>query len=630
MPKYSVSLRLIASHRVPPNPNRNERTNDETMSGKGKRPGGPGKGKGDTFERKTFRTSRLADFASISELIKQTGQPPENWPLTIFKELADNAADEAEEAGIAPVIKVVVTDNSISVADRGRGMKPAVVKSLIDYAVTTSSRAAYVSPSRGQQGNALQSILPMGFALAPDHAEDAEVIIESQGKAHLIRFAVDPVRLTPVVTRREEPSAVKTGTRVTVRWPDSPRSTIAAAVSGFLPLAEAYGWFNPHLNLSLSRPDDDEPMSWVATDPEWTKWRPSQPTSPHWYDTTSLNRLMAAEIAHAIDRRIASPSVRDFIGQFRGLKGTQTAAAICEALGVAGRETLPDFFQRANAPLKLLTAMRTWSRPVKPKDLGVIGSDHLMERFEEDGCAPSSFVYRKAEIEHDGLPYVLETAFGYRGDEYAATIIEGFNFSPAVGGSPFNLEGRLENAEVEPVDPVTVFAHVACPRLNFLDRGKSRISLPDEVAAKLNEMVASVTAKWTKQKRAEIRDTQAALRRKDRLTKSDRPMKQTEASWREMPRAYMMASADNQYPANKRQIYYAIRDEVERLTGSKLDPRYFSQTLLPDYIKAHPRETADWDVVADDRGHFAEPHTGKRIGVGHAGGARVHRGDRRA
>jgi hypothetical protein len=63
-----------------------------------KGPGGPGKRgqpsqRSDAFERKTFRTSRLADFASIPELIKQTGQPPEHWPLVI-PELADNGVDE--------------------------------------------------------------------------------------------------------------------------------------------------------------------------------------------------------------------------------------------------------------------------------------------------------------------------------------------------------------------------------------------------------------------------------------------------------------------------------------------------------------------------------------------------------
>ena len=82
-----------------------------------KGPGGLGKGgsprkRSDAFERKTFRTSRLADFASIPELIKQTGQPPEHWPLVI-QELADNGFDDAEEGGTAPEIESAVTDNSI-------------------------------------------------------------------------------------------------------------------------------------------------------------------------------------------------------------------------------------------------------------------------------------------------------------------------------------------------------------------------------------------------------------------------------------------------------------------------------------------------------------------------------------
>jgi DNA topoisomerase VI subunit B len=183
------------------------------MSGKGKRPG-----EGDTFERKTFSASRLADFATIPELIKQTGQPVENWLLAIVKELVDNALDEAEAAGTAPEIEIVVTDDSIMVADRGRGIAPALVKSLVDYSVRTSSNAAYVSPTRGQQGNALQSILPMGFALG-GQGEDAAVLIESQGVRHHIRFSVDAVRQTPVISHVKERSAVKIGTRVTVRWP---------------------------------------------------------------------------------------------------------------------------------------------------------------------------------------------------------------------------------------------------------------------------------------------------------------------------------------------------------------------------------------------------------------------------
>ena len=60
------------------------------MATKGK--GGKDKG-GGTVARKVFSTSRLAEFASIPELEKQTGQPVANWALVVAKELCDNALD---------------------------------------------------------------------------------------------------------------------------------------------------------------------------------------------------------------------------------------------------------------------------------------------------------------------------------------------------------------------------------------------------------------------------------------------------------------------------------------------------------------------------------------------------------
>ena len=226
--------------------------------------------------------------------------------------------------------------------------------------------------------------------------------------------------------------------------------------------------------------------------------------------------LMANEIAFAEDQGTACLSVRDLIVRFLGLKGTAKAKSICGSVGVAGRETLKDFHQQPGAALRLLTAMRASSRQVKPRELGVIGRDHLMERFIDDNCAPESFVYQKREIEHDGLPYMVEAAFGYRpgADEadYGLRVVEGFNFSPAIDGSPFQLEQRLALNRVGEDDPVTVFAHLTAPRLNFLDRGKARISLPDTVEREIMGMVTAVTKIWTKQKTVEIRAREAEPR----------------------------------------------------------------------------------------------------------------------
>jgi hypothetical protein len=104
------------------------------------------------------------------------------------------------------------------------------------------------------------------------------------------------------------------------------------------------------------------------------------------------------------------------VREFRGLSGTAKARDICEAAGAA-RLTLAQFYgdgegARAGA---LLSEMRKQSRPIKPRDLGVIGEAHLRAKFESAGAAPKSFAYKLTELEYDGVPYLVEAAFGWRG-----------------------------------------------------------------------------------------------------------------------------------------------------------------------------------------------------------------------
>jgi hypothetical protein len=63
-----------------------------------------------------------------------------------------------------------------------------------------------------------------------------------------------------------------------------------------------------------------------------------------------------------------------------------------------------------------------------------------------------------------------------------------------------------------------------------------------------------------------------------------------------MEEAYNKASANGRYYANARQIYYAARPLVLELTDKKstLDSRYFTQTLLKDYLELY---NPNWKVV---------------------------------
>ena len=148
------------------------------------------------LERVAFKTSRLLDFVGRRELTAQIGHPPEEWPLVILKELVDNALDACEEAEVAPEItaQVNTATGAISVSDNGPGLRPETVIDILDYSVRVSSREAYVSPTRGAQGNALKTILAMPFALDGGRGE---TVIQSAGQVHRIVFAVDRIRQEP-------------------------------------------------------------------------------------------------------------------------------------------------------------------------------------------------------------------------------------------------------------------------------------------------------------------------------------------------------------------------------------------------------------------------------------------------
>ena len=135
------------------------------------------------------------------------------------------------------------------------------------------------------------------------------------------------------------------------------------------------------------------------------------------------------------------------------------------------------------------------------------------------------------------------------------------------------------------------------------------------VAHSLAEAVTGVTKSWAKQRRAEERDRGAVHHRLMRLVRATR-VTIREAAYSVMEQAYMKASDGGTLPARPRQIMYAARPEILALTGDLgLDDRYFTQTLLPDYMNENP-DAADWDVVWDARGHFLEPHTGREVPLG--------------
>jgi hypothetical protein len=128
----------------------------------------------------------------------------------------------------------------------------------------------------------------------------------------------------------------------------------------------------------------------------------------------------------------------------------------------------------------------------------------------------------------------------------------------------------------------------------------------------IRKLITSGAKKWTKQKKAEERNRGARRMRSFRM-RLQKELSLKDAAAAVMEKAYMNPSAKGTLPANARQVVYAARGEIQAVSGKPLDDQYFTQTLLPNYIKEH---RLSWDIVFDDRGHFIEPHTNLSFGLG--------------
>jgi DNA topoisomerase VI subunit B len=268
-------------------------------------------------------------------------------------------------------------------------------------------------------------------------------------------------------------------------------SILENAEDRFLQIAREYAWLNPHMTLSVDWFGGDQ-FEITATDPSWIKWKPSDPTSPHWYTAEHLERLIAGYLKH--DKTIGRDrTVRELVAEFRGLSGSAKQKAVLEATGLS-RAPLSQLVKEQaidrEAVEAILTAMKAESRPVKPDMLGIIGKQHFEMRFAEAGYEMETFDYRREMAVDDGVPWVLESAFGYcpgtEEDEHKHSgrhLITGINWSPGII-NPFRTLGRfgsldslLSEQYVRWNEPVIMVLHLACARVEYTDRGKSAVVL---------------------------------------------------------------------------------------------------------------------------------------------------------
>ncbi len=460
------------------------------------------------LERTTFETSRASEYFDARELAAQTGQPRENFAAVVLKELVDNALDACEtassessaEAGTAaPEIGVEIgeEDGSIhlAVSDNGRGISPETVRRVLDYETSTSDKAAYRSPTRGAQGNALKTVLGIPHALGGGES----VIIEARGVKHTIQAWVDPageLRIEHDEEHVSDPGGNPEGTVISLSCP--------ADGQVFDPghWVASFAAFNPHATFKLRRSDGSHRANGSgpetaetyksSVDGSFKKYRLTDPTSAHWYDGETMRRLVFNHIADA-RRGGRDLPLGEFVRQFRGLSSSAKAKKVCAALPNIRR--LSDFEENPAVVEALLEAMKEGGKAPSHNALGAVGEGHFRSLFEATHNV-AEFTYRKAKGEFpSGLPFTFEFALAVADEP--GKLYCGVNFSPSFGdplegtriaGPQFEADGirgfllqghALPDAGAwyEAPANVVVAAHIITPAPVFLDRGKTRLAI---------------------------------------------------------------------------------------------------------------------------------------------------------
>ncbi len=548
------------------------------------------------LDRQILTTSRDLDFLTERELSAQVGFAPEWWREVAAKELVDNALDACEDAGIAPEIAVETT-GGIRVTDNGPGIPPEVVTRIADYSTRTSSREAYAGLSRGAQGNAWMTLLAMPHALGGGF-----VTIASHGIEHRLTLKPHPLTGKIDVLHETSPSDVKNGTSVTV---NSPR-WIDASDNDWFYVLTLLALTNPAASISLNGQVVMPPST-----PAKQRWANNRPAPAHWYNQQRFKRLLTARLAADQDLPI-----RAFLKDFDGMAGTARQRDVAASVGVTGARLdailHSDGSLNDEAAKALHSAICCATKSPKAESLGRLG-EAAMRRY--CGATGAGFLnYTVKKLDEPNSPAVIEVLVVCDDTEAESHVVLINGTAPPTSGNA-GLDGAFPTSvksEEAHEAGVLCIVNISCPAVTFADRGKRNVILPPHVRSVIGDCIARAAKPWTDNWKKMMRKASSQPMRPQK----PKAVSIREAAWDTMLAAYKKASAGGTLPAAPRQIMYAARGEIQRLTGKPLDSKYFTQTLLWDFIEEHPDLTASWKIAVDPRGNLVEPHTGRRVPLG--------------
>jgi len=485
----------------------------------------------------TYSTrQRTFDYIQKHWLEKTTGRPAHEWDLYVVKELIDNALDADQRWMLdhgSPV--------EVNIDIRYRRKKGTGVFSLAiavchqapfplegDLLTAIFALAAYPSdkghtnyPSRGEQGNALKTLLGIPYALVHhidgDYANIRKpLVIETGGQAYDTSLEIDElsqeVSLTPIepapLARPHDRTCVRVGI-------DSFLQERSRTLADLQDWAQRFAFFNPQATFHWQVQIGEQQASWdFQGNPGWNGLFAD--TAPiHWYEYTQLRELLLA-----LERKLGpDAALTQVLKTSAGFTDQEDAdgskaGALCNRLGL---QTLADLrlIDDHGRTLRngLWPVLLAEGRKVPAESLGGLGQDHVTARLTELFDLAEPPLYRRLVHEEPSdlaHPFVLELALARLPESHRRQIWAGLNHTPNYQdpfytrllyppGGPeegvFGLDGYLDAYGQTPDQPVLLLMHIICPNLAYQDFSKSAIEtrpFSKVLAATLHELLTEL------------------------------------------------------------------------------------------------------------------------------------------
>src|SRR5262249_55783688 len=182
---------------------------------------------------------------------------------------------------------------------------------------------------------------------------------------------------------------------------------------------------------------------------------------------------------------------------------------------------------------------------------------------------------------------------------------------------PNNWQAEEEEEGGAPYTAAAV--HLVCPALEFLDKGKTSLRVPEAMAERVGGAlwgsVRSLFREAERRKKDAARQARAD-RKAERGSRSGLSLKA--AVFQVIPEAVQHATG-GLYEVSVHTLFYSIRRLVQQYTEEELTSAYCEQNLIPAYQQERgliPLPAGRPALYYEPRGTLYEPHTGVEVPLG--------------